>query len=187
MPDHQYHPIYLVPVLLRDSTIILVLPLALILLFLTSKRSSLFCYATQCNVMPQTFSFFHTKMSQHALSQHSPSSIFVWFTRFTGFISFTWFTRYTKITSYTRITSFTGFVSLNRFHKRSLASVGLLLLQKYKTSFSITKSSFGFHGSLGSLHSFTSFSGFMNSLVCHMSEETHGSTSLYVLALKAMI
>ena len=77
LPDHQYHPIYLVPVLLRDSTIILVLPLALILLFLRSKRSSLYCYAAQCNVMPPTFSFFHTKMSQHTLSQHSPSSQFL--------------------------------------------------------------------------------------------------------------
>ena len=73
LPDHQYHPIYLVPVLLRDSTIILVLPL----LFLRSKRSSLYCYAAQCNVMPQTFSFFHTKMSQHTLSQHSQSSHFL--------------------------------------------------------------------------------------------------------------
>ena len=140
----------------------------------------------KCNAT-NFFLFSHQNVTTYTVTTLTIIAIFVWFTSFTGFISFTWFTRYTKITSYTRITSFTGFVSLNRFHKRSLASVGLLLLQKYKTSFSITKSSFGFHGLLGSLHSFTSFSGFMNSLVCHMSEETHGSTSLYVLALKAMI
>ena len=138
------------------------------------------CGTMQCDAT-NIFLFSHQNVTTYTVTTLTIIAIFVWFTSFTGFISFTWFTRYTKITSYTRITSFTGFVSLNRFHKRSLASVGLLLLQKYKTSFSITNSSFGFHGLLGSLHSFNSFSGLMNSLVCHMSEETNGSTSLYVL------